>query len=977
MKLEAHLFGLPPGADFAKGFVAGLNERMAGKPPEAMATALVLLPSARMLRGVRAAFGERDAGFLPRLRLITDLGIDPVPGLSAAVPPLRRRLELAQLVARMAERAPDFAAGAGIFSLAGSLADLLAEMQMEGVSFDVLETLDVADHAAHWQRSLAFLRIVGRYFEPDAPPDPEARLRRVVEATVARWAEQPPQHPVIVAGSTGSRGATSLLMRAVARLPQGAVVLPGFDFEMPQSGWDSLDSGPVPAEDHPQYRFATMIRALDASFTPPAWHGAEPPCPARNALVSLALRPAPVTDSWMRDGATLRDLGTATSDITLIEAPDPRSEATALALLLREAAENGVRAALVSPDRALTRRVAAALDRWGMTVDDSAGQPLALSPPGRFLRHVAALQGRKLSLEAMFVLLKHPLCATGAGARGDHLRFTRDLELHLRRHGPAFPDAIALAKWADARPEPERRAWAAWVTGAFADVEEAPELQLLACIEAHLARAEVLAAGPAGTAAASELWQQEAGRDLVQRVALAKREAVHGGSFNPAQYSDFFAQLIAPGAARPPEPTHPSIAILGGFEARTLDADLVLLAGLNEASWPQAVAPDPWLSRRMRLEAGLLLPERQIGLAAHDFQQAIAARRVVLSRAARTADAETVPSRWLNRLTNLLGGLVDGGGPAALGEMRARGQVWLRRAALLDAPRMVVASAPRPAPCPPADARPRELSVTAISTLIRDPYAIYARHILRLYPLDPLRPTPDPRARGEVLHMAVEAFVRTRPEGESAEAARKRLLETAAEVLAQEVAWPSAQRFWLARIAKIGSSFAASDVARAAEGTPMVIEKKGSIRLDTPDFVLTARPDRIDLLHDGRVRIFDYKTGELPTKAVMEHFDKQLLLEAAMAERGAFEPLGQRDVAGYSYIRLGGDGEARDMNHDAALVDETWAGLQRLLAAYLSEDTGFVSRRAPQKMDQVGDYDHLARFGEWEMTDPPKQERVG
>jgi ATP-dependent helicase/nuclease subunit B len=973
-----NIFALAPGIDFPEAFVAGLGARMAAEPPEAMARVRVFLPSARMLRRVRQAFDGRGAGFLPQLRLVTSLSADPVPGLPAAVPPLRRRLELAQLVARMTAREPDFAAGTGVYSLADSLADLLAEMQMEGVVPDALERVDVADHAAHWQRSLRFLRIVARYFDAATPPDPEARLRRVVEAMAARWRTVPPPHPVIVAGSTGSRGATALLMQAVARLPKGAVVLPGFDFEMPQSGWNSLESGPVPAEDHPQYRFAALTRALGVSpMAVQHWHGAAPPSAARNAVVSLALRPAPVTDSWMRDGARLGDLRAATQNMTLIEAADPRAEATAIALLLREAAETGTRAALISPDRLLTRRVEAALDRWRITVDDSAGEPLPLSPPGRFLRHVAGLAGRKLTLEAMFVLLKHPLTATGAGGRGDHLRFSRDLELHLRRKGPAFPDETALTDWAGAYDEPDRSAWAAWLSAAFSGLEEAAETPLLAAIETHIRRAEALAAGPGRTVGASALWQHEAGREAARRLAEARREAAHGGMFTPAQYSDFLARLLEAGAVRLPEPTHPDIAILGSLEARVTGAELVILGGLNEGSWPQLPGADPWLSRQMRLGAGLLLPERQIGLAAHDFQQAIGAPRVVLARAARSADAETVASRWLNRLTNLLAGLPAQGGAQALDEMRARGQVWLRRAEVLDAPRAPVPAAPRPAPRPPVAARPHTLPVTAIKTLIRDPYAIYAQRILRLRPLDPLRPEPDPRARGEVLHRLVEVFVRARPQGETVDAARARLAATAAQVLADAVAWPAAQRFWLARIERIAASFSRSEVARAREGSPAVIEKSGSVRLESLDFTLTAKPDRIDLLRDGRVRIFDYKSGEPPSKEEMAAFDKQLLLEAAMAERGAFEALGPREVAGYSYIQLGGAGATRDMEYDKALILETWDGLHKMLAAYLSRETGFAARRAMQKVTDKGDYDHLARFGEWDVTDPPVPEDVG
>ena len=972
------LFALPPGADFAAELVAGLVDRMAGQPPEALARVELYLNTARMQRAVRAAFDARGARLLPRLRLVTDLGRDPLAGLPAAVPPLRRRLELAQLVARLTRAQPDFAPGTAVYDLADSLADLMDEMQGEGVTPAALEALDTGDHAAHWQRSLAFIRIVSRYFDGSEAPDPEARQRRVVEALAARWQAAPPAHPVIVAGSTGSRGATALFLQAVARLPQGAVVLPGLDRAMPAAAWDSLEAGEVPAEDHPQYRFLALARALGLEPGQIAdWTAATPPCPTRNRLVSLALRPAPVTDQWLTEGAALGELGAATAAVTLIEAPDPRAEALAVALRLRQAAEAGQSAALVTPDRMLTRRVAAALDRWGIVADDSAGLPLLLSAPGRFLRHVAALFGRPLTVEALLILLKHPLTATGAGTRGDHLRFTRELELQLRRHGPAFPDAAALAAWAAKGPEDGRAAWAQWLGDSLSGRAEGADRPLSAWTETHLALAEALAAGPGGTPEASELWQAEAGRSARRIFDELCREAGHGGAFAAHDYADLVAALLDAGSVRQPEGAHPGIRILGTLEARAGGADLVILGGLTDGGWPELPPPDPWLSRRMRLDAGLLLPERRVGLAAHDFQQAIAAPEVVLSRALRDAEAETVASRWLNRLTNLMGGLPAQGGPAALAAMRARGAALVATALQLEEPAAPLPRAPRPAPCPPVAHRPRELPVTGIRTLIRDPYAVYARRILRLSPLDPILATPDARLRGQAIHRIVERFVRERPEGEAPGAARTRLAATAEAVLTEEIAWPSARRLWLARLMRVADAFLAAEVTRAARGRPVVIEKKGSVTLQNPVFTLTATPDRIDLLADGLVHLYDYKTGEPPSQEKQKHFEKQLLLEAAMAERGGFAELGPRRVEGVTYIGLGASAKEVVTLIEGEILTETWAGLGRLLARYLTRAQGFAARRAMFESRDISDYDHLSRYGEWGLGDASIPERVG
>ncbi len=944
---------------------------MVGQPPEAMARVELYLNTRRMQRRVQEILSEEGALLLPRLRLVTDLAQDvPLPGLPAPVPPLRRRLELAQLVDGLLTRAPELAPRAAIYDLADSLAALMDEMQGEGVGIAALEALDLAEHARHWDRALNFLRIVTRFTDAEAPPDPEALRRKVALSLAARWRDDPPDHPVIVAGSTGSRGTTALFMQAVAGLPQGALVLPAFDFDMPAPVWDGL-SDALTAEDHPQYRYRRLMDLIGFSAgSVTHWADAVAPAPARNRLISLSLRPAPVTDQWMREGRAFSALPEAMRDVTLIEAHAPRAEALAIALRLRHAAEEGRRACLITPDRQLTRQVTAALGRWAILPDDSAGRPLGLSPPGRFLRHVAGLFGRQLTAEALLVLLKHPLTHSGA-ARGAHLLATRELELSLRRHGPVFPLGEDLVAWAAARPDDQP--WAAWLGSLIDGLAEVGKRPLAEHLDHHRRIAEALAEGPDGTGGGA-LWEQEAGQAALLAMEELTREADHGGAMIPADYADLFASVLARRDVREAVEPHPLIAIHGPREAREQGAELVILGGLTDGTWPALPAPDPWLSRQMRKESSLLLPERQVGLSAHDYQIAVAAPEVVLSRSLRDAEAETVPSRWLNRLTNLLGGLKESGGPEALAEMRDRGRTWLTLADALDAAGTTVPPAPRPAPRPPVAARPTELAVTRIQTLIRDPYAIYAQHILGLRPLDPLRPGPDPRLRGSVLHLILEDF-RTLQPGETPDHARARLMQITERVLNTETPWPATRRMWRARLDRVADWFIAREAQRP--GTPALIEEKGSVTLKQSPFTLTAKPDRIDVLPDGRLHLLDYKTGTPPTQKQQAAFNKQLLLEAAMAERAGFAALGPAEVARITYIGLGSNPREEVTEITAELTGTVWEGLEKLIARYQRRETGYVARRAMFRDDFAGDYDHLARYGEWDLSDTAVPSDVG
>jgi ATP-dependent helicase/nuclease subunit B len=972
---KPRLFALPPGVDFPRAVVEGLRARFAGQPPEALARVTLFVNTRRMQRRFVELFDEGPGVLLPRIRLVTDLGQDAAfANLPPAVSPLRRRLELAEYISQLLDAQTDLAPRAAIYDLADSLASLMDEMQGEGVTPEAIRALDVSDLSGHWQRSLTFLNVIARFFgeNSDEPPDLEARQRRVIERLEDIWAGTPPADPVIVAGSTGSRGATQMLMRAVARLPQGAVILPGFDFDMPEPVWDALKDA-MASEDHPQFRFSRLMDALELRPGDVLrWSETTTPVPARNRLVSLALRPAPVTDQWLTDAPNLRGIDTAIEDVSLIEAPSLRLEASAIALILRDAAERGIDAALITPDRTITRQVTAALDRWRIEPDDSAGRPLPLTAPGRLLRQVADLAGEKISGPELLALLKHPLTNTGSNERGDHLRHTRDLELEALREDMPYPTAGAIIAWAASRAD--RQAWATWVGTVLDELARSGTRALTDHVAHTLRVASLLAAGPVSEGAGA-LWDKPAGREARRITDELVREASHGGSMGPADYRGLFSAVLNRGEVRDPVQPHPRVRIWGTLEARVQGVDLVVLAGLNEGVWPERPSPDPWMNRKMRFETGLLLPERRIGLSAHDFQQAIAAKTVVLTRSVRDADSPTVPSRWINRLTNLMAGMSPEASKG-LDDMRERGNAWLQLADSVDETD-AIPPAPRPAPCPPVAARPKSLSVTRITRLVRDPYAIYAEKILGLRPLGPLHRSADAPLRGTILHKVMQRFIEETPPGEAPKTGHARLMDIARDVLEAEAPWPAARALWLAKFGRVADAFLSDEAERQARATPVKTEVRGALTLDTLDFTLTGTADRIDRDSAGALYIYDYKTGSIPTKKQLETYDKQLVLEAVMAEAGAFEGLEKARVSQVAYIGLGAKADFKAFDMDAAMIGKARDELAELIAAYRQRAKGYTARRVVETQGFAGDYDHLSRFGEWDHTDAPEHGEVG
>jgi ATP-dependent helicase/nuclease subunit B len=444
------------------------------------------------------------------------------------------------------------------------------------------------------------------------------------------------------------------------------------------------------------------------------------------------------------------------------------------------------------------------------------------------------------------------------------------------------------------------------------------------------------------------------------------RQAASGFPPMPGdRYPALLGQLLSSQVVRPGYGRHPRLAIWGPLEARLQHGDLLILGGLNEGTWPAEVAADPWLSRPMRRDFGLPAPERRIGLAAHDLAQAMGAPHIVLTRALRVEGTPTVPSRWLLRLDGLLRTI--GIDPA-----RLFGGEWLYWQAQLDAPAAVAAIAP-PEPRPPVDKRPRQMRVTQVETWRRDPYAVYARYILRLHPLDPIDAEPSAADRGIWIHHALERFVKEYPRA-LPDDALDRLLTIGRQVFGAEMDRPAVGAFWWPRFEAIARWFVEQERERRAVLAAVHAEVRGTLQLDGPEgpFLLTATADRIERGRDGRLTIIDYKTGGIPSKREIEHgFAPQLPLEAAIAQAGGFADVVKGDVADLQFWRLTGGNpvaEAKGVNGDPqSLAKAAVAGLTGLIAAFDRQETPYRSIPDPAFAPRYSDYAHLARVKEWSV----------
>ena len=1023
------VFTIPAGAPFlatlAEALLSGRLGPVAGDDPLALADVTVLLPTRRAVRAFRDALIDRiggEAAILPTIRPIGDIdeedhllaAADEATAERLAVPPaisrLDRRLALSELTlawGRAVGRAPLAlapdeplaipASAANATRLAGDLARLIDDMETAGIAWDGLARLVPDDHARYFQITLDFLKIVAEqwpaYLAEIGRADPAVRRDRLIRAAAERLTRAEPPPPIVAAGSTGTIPATAALLKAIARLPTGAVVLPGLDQGLDAGGWAAIGDPADPtaaAHGHPQFGLKQLIAAIGIAREDVVALAADPAA-ARTRLVSEAMRPAETVDAWA-GGAVDAD---ALAGVDLIVARNEQEEATAIAIAIREAVERpDVTVALVTPDRTLARRVAVELARWRLTVDVSAGAPLDREPTGVFARLIAEGAVSDGDPARLLALAKHPLAAFGMG-RQDCRRAARALEIALfRGHRvtggvTAIAAALAAARTRDDRHTPRARRqltardWrlaerlADRLAGALGPLEAAlgAGSEVTAAGATELLLDALAAAARDDTGDDSALWQASGGEALAGLLTgLVEEPEGRNLAMSPGDYPFFAAALLQDVVVPRPAGADPRIHIWGTLEARLQSVDLIVLGGLDEGVWPTATRTDPWLSRAMRAEIGLPPPERRLGLAAHDFAQAMAAPRVVVSRAEKRGGTPTVESRWLQRLHALTG-------DEAAMAMAERGARYVALARDIDWVKPVdVRPVKRPEPRPPVAARPDRLSVTEIETLVRDPYAIYARRVLKLEELDPLGRVPDYALRGSLIHQALAEFTRSWTGAYDAAAAAA-LNEAGRRVLAEIAGFPDVHAIWSFRFANMARWLVAWEAHRSPEIAARNAEIEGevAIALTGRPFHLRGRADRIDLRHDGSLEIFDYKTGTPPSATqLIVGFAPQLGLEAAMAKRGGFDAtFAGRGIARLAWIglgRIGRDEPVRSAVEQKKTADgvaaEVFARFTALIAAFADPERGYVSRARPMfETRYESPYDHLARVREWGLVE--------
>ena len=962
------VFTIPVHRNFADALVNGLMAMHGsghGRDRMVLARGMVLLPNNRAVRAITDAFVRRaEPGLLlPRLVAVGDVGgdamgvaLDPAGGAAvpAAVDPMLRRFIMARLVQQVRAEARSPVDAAEALRLATELAATLDTLLAEDISPKALRELTIADDLSiHWQKSLDLIAML-----LDRWPTELARLGRIdlverrnilLRRQAQAWTDAQPPGFVVAAGITTSAKAVAELLRAVARMPSGMVVLPGVDLASPVEEWDAI----AQLENHPQQHLRLLLDRMDVARSDVArwrWGDGKARQAVRARAVSNGFAPAFATTKWNSLPTPQRKL----PGVRMAEFATPADEAQGIAIALREALETPARtAALITPDRALAERVVAHLKRWGVNADDSGGRPLSVTPPGTLILAVAEVAVERFAPVALLSLLKHPLVMAGEG-RLDWLKGARSLDRALRgpRPAPGLSGLAAYLAGGDDRVRGVRAAAGTW----WADVAPLFERLEIAFADPHPKLSDLLEAVRAAieALAGDGVWRGAAGRAASDLFAGLTGAADEGPQeFGAAALVPMLEQLLGEIAVRPPQGGHPRISIWGLLEARLQSADLLICGGLNEGVWPASATPDPWLAPKVRIELGLGGLDRRVGLAAHDLATALGGREVLLTRARRDARSPTISSRFVLRVEAMLGGIEADERIVALAQA-------------IDAHDGPANLAKRPAPSPPAAIRPRVISVTEVDRLKADPFAFYARRMLKLSALDAVDADPAAAWRGTMIHAIFDAWYR------EDDLHPDKLVARVAKLFDDAGMHPLLRALWQPRLLE-AIDWIAEQVAadKVAGRTVIASEIKGSTEI--AGVRLNGTADRIDRT-DGALAIVDYKSGKAPaTKAVKAGFAMQLGLLGLIAEKGGFAGISGKASA-FEYWSLSKDKNlfgkrTTPVKAGSDLTAENFvatAAAQFADAAvlWLTGDEPFKAKLHPEHAPYA-EYDHLMRLAEW------------
>ncbi|MFN7039072.1 MAG: double-strand break repair protein AddB [Alphaproteobacteria bacterium] len=931
---------------------------------------VILLPSRRACRNLRSAFLKKTSGkpmLLPSMYPLgevdeEELNIDNLAAgnhfeINSSISSLEQRILLTKLIKKYSPKKNL----AESISLAIELASFLADLQKEQIDLKNLHTVFPEDLAEHWQNIMSFLQIISiewpKILEERKLLDPIIRRNKIIEYRAKSWAKNPPEYRIIAAGSTGSMPSTAQLLKVIANLPKGMVVLPALDNFIDDISWENID------EFHPQNTLKNLLNFFEIDrkqvkeLTPTNYK--ENVNYSRSLFMSEIMRPANTSNKWIN--IKQLEIGTL-KGVSWINCENMQQEASVISLILREVLETKDKtAALVTTDKELAKRVAILIRKWNIEIDYSEGEKLSHTPLGVYMRLIIEMAKSNFASVQLLAILKHPLTNLGFN-RSEFRKFIAELEIVTLRGIRVqvglnnIKETIKiynhdyLITIIDRLEE---------YSSKFVSLFKEKSISFDEIFEAHIELAEKMAFNEQSTG----LWNSISGEQLNEFFTELRVYGKSLGRINPFEYNQIFDNLMIGQTFRKPYGMHPRLAILTPIEARMHNFDMLVLGALNEGVWPKYPESGPWISRKMRKEIGLSMPEKKIGQSAHDFFSLSQASEVIFTRSLKVEGTLTVASRWLQRLETVLKGV-------GIKANSFNVKPWDKWIEMLNTPKEIV-SITSPAPKPDICFRPTQFSVTQIEKLIRDPYSIYASQILKLKNFNDIDSEPKAADFGNFIHKALELFVSYKNTDNESE--YEILMKCGIKALDDLFDKPLIKNIWWPRFERISYWFLQSSNPSNKHKIYSEVSGKCEFKIDNASYILTTKADRIEIDEFNNFHIIDYKTGNLPDRSsILKGVSSQMILEALIGKKGGYLCQAKNhkyNIGELIYLRLTGSetaGEIKKIEEDIEyLTEQANTGIEKLFKIFNNKDTAYLYCPNPSLTPKYNEYEHLARVKEW------------
>ncbi|MBR1600664.1 MAG: PD-(D/E)XK nuclease family protein [Alphaproteobacteria bacterium] len=933
--------------------------------PEELSSILFLLPNRRACQNLADAFVRCRGGkptILPRMEPIAEADEDEVflggdaeilPHLKPAIDKTERVFDFTKLIMHKNEYGVDDVSLAQAYALAQNLASLIDTVQNEELDFNRLKDIVPDDYSDHWRKTLTLLKIITEYWpqilKEKGVCDPTERRKQLLRAEMNFWRKSDGRQKIVIAGSTAAFPVLKEMIKTVAEFPQGEVYLYGLDKYIDDDSWQKID------ENHPQYELKELLDYLHLTRDN-IEDITECKLSLREKLISEIMRPAPTTGEWRKLSEEVFPKDTF-DNIHLINCDDMRHEAKTIALIMRETLETeGKTVALVTVDRNLSRRVISELKKWKIEADDSAGQPLSLTHIGIYFRLIAEAIVQN-NMTAKIALLKYPF--TSCGENG--LEFRKkvyELEKTLRDEKDVTENQQSLLDNFEKRLLPLK------------ELYESPTVNLKTVLTAHIEVAQNLADTDVQTGD-KIIWKNDDGHAAADFFSVLINKSEELGDILTNDYLPFLVITMTEKNVRSRYGYHPRIKILGPIEARLTNYNRVIIGEANEGIWPKLPQADMWMSRPMKTNFGMSQTERSIGVCAADFAHLLNAPEVYVTRAQKIDGTPTDKSRWWLRFETVLEavfGSEDKQKEKYAFIYREPYSQWAKNLERCDNPNPVKA----PRPCPEIKYRPRKLSASQVEILLRDPYSVYAKEILKLKPLKNLDREKEIFDFGNIVHEVLEDFNNRYNSDFYPENAAELLMKAGLQKFSEYNVGEELQAFWKPRLKDMIEMVVKREREYRASLTKVHSEVEGKMvfKGKEGDFLITAKADRVDETKDGYLNIIDYKTGKgRSDKEIIKVTAPQLPVEAMIAQKVGFKEVKKAPVAGMQYWALKGKSGKTDYEQSQEAINKIEVLLQKLIDEFDRKERPYLAKPRKSNHGQYSDYDHLSRFLEWSVRE--------